>query len=199
MDAVDRPSRTELRIQESRDRVISATWSLLATRPWAEITVADICEQADVVPRTFYRYFGDKAELLFADAERYERATADALAAHRSDSRPPAELVLAVVAVLAPWFERLGRQHMRRRLEVIGHDPELAARDRLKRLRVESLVADALGARDDVDEATARVWAAVTVAIFYEAVHQWAFGTAPLERCLRTAFSVAAAVTGPAD
>jgi AcrR family transcriptional regulator len=78
----------ERKQQKARDEIVAAAYALFAERGFGQVTVTDIAERAEVGRTTFFRYFGDKQEVLFAD----EQALLDALAAVPVDVPPPADL-----------------------------------------------------------------------------------------------------------
>lgn len=50
--------------RRTRDRIYEAAVSLFTNRPYNEVTVEEICEQAEVGRATFFRFYGSKAGLL---------------------------------------------------------------------------------------------------------------------------------------
>ncbi|WP_020124627.1 TetR/AcrR family transcriptional regulator [Streptomyces canus] len=62
-------SLRERKQQRARQRIVDAAWALFAERGFVAVSVADIAERAEVGRTTFFRYFGDKQEVLFADEE----------------------------------------------------------------------------------------------------------------------------------
>ncbi|MFT4044348.1 MAG: TetR family transcriptional regulator, partial [Gordonia sp. (in: high G+C Gram-positive bacteria)] len=73
--------RERARVQRRR-AMVEAALALFADRGYQKVTVADICADAQVSPRTFFRYFATKDDLLAEPAkEMYDelvRAIADA-------------------------------------------------------------------------------------------------------------------------
>lgn len=84
---------------DSRARVVDVALELFAARGYDGVTVNDICEAADIAPRTFFRYFPVKEDVLAQPVrEMTDRLTA-ALAAIPLD-RSDAECVsLALMQV----------------------------------------------------------------------------------------------------
>jgi AcrR family transcriptional regulator len=52
------------KLAASRARVVDAAFELFAGRGYDDVTVAEICAVADIAPRTFFRYFPTKDDLL---------------------------------------------------------------------------------------------------------------------------------------
>ena len=52
--------------QRAREQIVDAAYELFAERGFAQVTVTDIAERAGVGRTTFFRYFGDKREVVFA-------------------------------------------------------------------------------------------------------------------------------------
>lgn len=57
--------------QRARDEIVEAAYRLFAERGYAQVTVPDIVERAGVGRTTFFRYFGDKQEVVFAGEEEW--------------------------------------------------------------------------------------------------------------------------------
>jgi AcrR family transcriptional regulator len=117
--------------ERARGAIVAAAYELFAERGFDQVTVADIAERAEVGRTTFFRYFGDKQEVIFsgtdsllADAPPVERAIGDDLAA-----------ALAVVRTLVAAY--IGRitdppDLYRRHGELVASHPELSARSLVK-------------------------------------------------------------------
>lgn len=151
-----------------------AAWELLSARPWSDVTVADICERADVAPRTFHRYFIDKAELLFSDAAEHEAALQASMGAHDFDIDRPKAWFLAVLADMARSVEAYGHEAIAHRAALIASAPELQSRDLLKRGRLEALVEGHLiPLVPATHRGACRVWIAVVMSCFFAAVREW--------------------------
>ena len=181
------PTRTQARITANRERLVAAAWSLAMERPWADVTVADVCERADVAPRTFYRYFTDKSDLFFSDADRHEQVVTTAVARHAFDPDDPWTFAEAVFAEVAPEIEANGREAFARRMEIVASDPDLVARDLLKRHSLEAIVVTQLATV--LPPTIAPVWAGVFVAVLFAAVADGANGDEPMARHLHRAIA----------
>ncbi|AXB42164.1 TetR/AcrR family transcriptional regulator [Amycolatopsis albispora] len=124
----------ERKQQRAREQIVHAAFELFAERGFGEVTVSDIAERAEVGRTTFFRYFGDKQEVVFAD----EQDLLDALAErHRASltSAPDldqalAQIRLAVLAVCAEVTK--DAEHFRRHEKLLRENPELHDRGNRK-------------------------------------------------------------------
>jgi len=66
----DAPSLRARKKLRTRDRIFDAAVELFATRPYAEVTVDEICDLAEVGRATFFRFYGSKAGLLGEYSQR---------------------------------------------------------------------------------------------------------------------------------
>jgi AcrR family transcriptional regulator len=57
--------------QAARDEIVAAAFALFAERGYPAVTVADIAQRAEVGRTTFFRYFGDKQEVVFANEQEW--------------------------------------------------------------------------------------------------------------------------------
>ena len=128
-------------------RLGEAAMALYVERGYEQTTVADIAERAGLTSRTFFRYFADKREVLFARSEELEQALVDALEAAPQDATP----MEAVAAALDAAARLLGRhrEHSRARQAVIDssaepgtwpHDQRQAFRTLRQRIHYQSVV-----------------------------------------------------------
>jgi AcrR family transcriptional regulator len=122
--------------QRAREAIIEAAHELFAERGFDNVTVTDIAERAEVGRTTFFRYFGDKQEVVFPDDRQTfaERITSGILdpGTEIGDSFPVAldyvrQVVLAYVEMLTAHRGRFTRHEKL----VAGH-PELRARSLVK-------------------------------------------------------------------
>jgi AcrR family transcriptional regulator len=59
----------ERKKRRAREAIVDAAFALFAERGFADVTVTEIAERAEVGRTTFFRYFGDKQEVLFAEEQ----------------------------------------------------------------------------------------------------------------------------------
>ena len=111
-DATAPDGLRERKRAHSRAVTVDAALRLFAERGYDEVTVADICAAAQIAPRTFFRYFPTKEDVLAEPAREMGARVAAVLSA------APAELDDAAALTLA--LRRLGEHVVqnRGRLEV---------------------------------------------------------------------------------
>ena len=65
---------------DARGRLGQAAFELFTERGFEQVTVAEIAERAGLTERTFFRYFADKREVLFAGADGFQELFVSAVA-----------------------------------------------------------------------------------------------------------------------
>jgi AcrR family transcriptional regulator len=137
---------------DTRRRLMASALQLFAERGFEETTVEEIAAAADVAPRTFFRYFPNKVDVLFGDHEELVTLLRDTLA-----SRSPGEPVVRAV-----------RRASLQALEGVVADPDLFltrsrlvlsipaahARSRLLDADYEDVIAEAVAAERNTEAAT---------------------------------------------
>lgn len=86
-----------------RDRLVEIGTVAFSGRGYAEVTVDDVCREADIAKGSFYRHFASKEELFLAVSETVARRAADAFLVWASaGSVTPADAVPALADAMAP-------------------------------------------------------------------------------------------------
>src|SRR5258705_3037517 len=103
---------------------------LYVERGFEQTTVAEIAQRAGLTARTFFRYFADKREVLFAGSADLQEHLVHALDAAPNAASP----MQAVAAALDAAATALGqhREHSRQRQSVINANPELRESELIK-------------------------------------------------------------------
>jgi AcrR family transcriptional regulator len=70
---------------DSRAATVDVALQLFAERGYEAVTVADVCAAAEIAPRTFFRYFPTKEDLLAEPARRMAERVSAAIAAAPAD------------------------------------------------------------------------------------------------------------------
>ena len=82
-------------------RLRAAAIALYVERGYEQTTVADIAERAGLTARTFFRYFADKREVLFAGSAELEARMVEALVGAPAAASPMDAVAAAVRRVIS--------------------------------------------------------------------------------------------------
>ena len=186
------PSLTERKRLLVRRRIIEAADELFTARGFEDVSVSDIALRADVGRTTFFRYFVDKTEVVFAK----EQAMLDAIALAGNDGTAGAASTCAdAVEQLRSIVLDLCQQATadsaayQRHSDLIARHLELRARDALKTQQIAISLSEVLRARG-TDEAVAVLAAQIALACYYTG-RQRATSAAGLSDETRAAFDEA--------
>jgi AcrR family transcriptional regulator len=154
-------------------RLRQAAMELYVERGYEQTTVAEIAERAGLTARTFFRYFADKREVLFAGSAELQDGLVGALDAAPEEATPMAAVAVALDAAAA----LLGGNHAfsRRRQDVIADHAELRERELTKMAALSAALADGLRRRG-VPDAQARLAGETGIAVFRVAFERWVNG-----------------------
>jgi len=154
----------------SENRLKTAAIDLFDEQGFEKTSVIEIARRARVATRTFFRYFADKREVLFAEEDALRAVLVERIL-QAPDVAEPLQLIVGVLAAF-DW-ESLGpRESQRRRRAVIAANPDLLERDLIKHHSAAVGFADALRRRG-VDADIARLAATVGIEVFFTAYRQW--------------------------
>ncbi|MCY1143595.1 TetR family transcriptional regulator [Actinoplanes sp. Pm04-4] len=143
---------------------------LFAEQGFEQTSAVQIADRARVTTRTFFRYFPDKEEILFADADALNETLVDELL-RMPDLTEPLRAVTTVLA--AHDWEKLGsREDLRRRDEMIAANPRLLERDLIKQQQLADGFRGALRKRG-IDSDTADLAADAASQVFRTAYRRW--------------------------
>jgi AcrR family transcriptional regulator len=155
---------------DARGRLEQAALALYGERGFDQTTVAEIAARAGLTERTFFRYFADKREVLFAGAGDLQ----DFLVAAVGDAAPetgPLDAIAGALASSAAIFEER-RVYAGQRQAVIAAHPDLQERELIKLASLAAAMAEALRRRG-VREPTASLTAEAGIAVFKIAFERW--------------------------
>jgi len=186
--------RKRLRVQQ---RIVEAADELFAAKGFDNVSVTDIAAHAEVGRTTFFRYFGDKAEVVFAHEEEMldaitELAARDFVETARTAAQAVDQLrpiVLELCDLASTNFDGYALHY-----ELVKKHLELRARDALKTQRIAERLSDVLIARG-TDRATA-VFAGQIALACYQAARRNAQTARTLTAETRAAFEQVAALGG---
>jgi AcrR family transcriptional regulator len=154
---------------DARGRLQQAALELYRERGFDQTTAAEIAERAGLTERTFFRYFADKREVLFAGSTTLQDTLVTALR-EAPTSATPLDQVAAAVDAAGTFFT--DRDFSRLRQSVITANAELRERELIKMASLASAFADELRRRG-IKEPGASLTAEAGVAIFKVAFQRW--------------------------
>lgn len=175
----------ERKKKTTTEALVRSALRQFATRGFERVTVEDITGACDVSPRTFFRYFASKEDVLFAGGDAQRAHVIAALAAQPAHVAPLRAMQAAVVE-LARDFEA-ERDVVLIRHRVVASTPCLRSHVAERHYGWESAVIEELrrsGRADGMDELTLRLIVAVTTSALRVSIDLWAEGGA--EGDLRT-------------
>jgi AcrR family transcriptional regulator len=154
----------------ARGRLGQAAFELFTERGFDQVTVAEIAERAALTERTFFRYFADKREVLFAGSEEFQSLFVSSVENAPASASPIDAVAVALHAQAAQFMEHA--PGVRRRQAIIAAHPELRERELIKLAKVAAAVAEALRHRG-VGEPAASLTAEAGMAVFRIAFERW--------------------------
>ena len=144
---------------------------LFRKRGYDQTTVAEIAQRADLTERTFFRYFADKREVLFAGTDHLRDLLVKAVAnAPRSYS--PMDAVSAGLEAAGAVFNEDRRAFSQQRQAIIVANAELRERELIKLATLAAAIAQALRQRG-VAEIRANLAAEAGMGVFRVAFERW--------------------------
>ncbi|AYA18927.1 TetR family transcriptional regulator [Streptomyces alfalfae] len=152
------PGLRERKKQRTRNALLRAALELFTTKGYEETTVDEIAEAVDVSQRTFFRYFANKQEAVFAVQEMVEARFVEVLRERPAHETP---LVALREAVLGAW-EAMGQSieevvpvelHMST-YQMIESTPSLLAVHMRRSIETEDEVARVIAEREGLDMET---------------------------------------------
>lgn len=154
-------------------------------------TVGDIAARAGLTERTFFRYFIDKREVLFARSEELEKGIVDVIAGAPKDATP-LDAVAAAFEAAGAELQGLGGLHLvRARHALVMKHAEIRERELLKLASLATAVTKALHARG-VPEPAASLAAEAGIAVFKVGFERWVSQRKPQELAAELRASMAA-------
>jgi AcrR family transcriptional regulator len=157
-------TRTRLMIQAEALR-------LFAEKGYAETTVEEIADAAAISPRTFFRYFPSKEDVVLWD--EYDPRVGELIEA-RPDDEPAAESIRAIIRETLAGLHRRDPEQLLTRVRLLGSVPELRARFLEMQGQGAEMIAAAFAHRQKIpDERQLRVTAAALSAAVTVAIDQW--------------------------
>jgi len=171
-------------------RIVEAADELFSANGFENVSVTDIAARADVGRTTFFRYFGDKTEVVFAK-EREVLSSIATLVGNLGGARTTAEAVELLRSVVLEICDRVtsnGAEY-ERHARLLALHPELQARAALKGQQIADMLIEALSS-SGTDGRTAVLAAQIALAC-YETGRRQAATPGALTDETRAAFEAA--------
>ena len=155
----------------AQERLAAAALELYASRGFEQTTAADVAQAVGLTERTFFRYFADKREVLFAGQELFQEVFVAGVAA-APDGSSALDAVSFALQAATSFFPDDRRAYSRQRNAIIVANPGLHERELLKMAWLSQGIAEALRGRG-VGEPQATLAAETGVTVFGVAYRQW--------------------------
>jgi AcrR family transcriptional regulator len=179
---------------DASGRLREAAMQLYVERGFEQTTVAEIAQRAGLTARTFFRYFADKREVLFAGSADLQEHLVHALDSAPESASPMQAVSAALDAAAAALGQR--REYSRQRQIVINANAELRERELIKMASLSTALADGLRRRG-FPEPDASLAAEIKIVVLRVAFERWVSEPhgADLPQTMRTALDRLETVT----
>jgi AcrR family transcriptional regulator len=149
---------------------MQAAFALYGERGFEQTTVAEIAERAGLTERTFFRYFADKREVLFAGAEALQELLLSTVI-DAPASLAPIDVVAVGLEAIGGFIQE-GGDLARQRQAIISSSAELQERELIKLAALATALAEALRRRG-VGDPAASLTAEAGIAVFKVAFERY--------------------------
>jgi len=167
------PSRREAKKAQTRQALIEAALELFAEQGYDETSVEEIAEEAGVSPRTFFRYFPSKEDVLFFGEYDYIRSFTGVYLAQPATVQELAA-VEASFLVLAPALSRI-KERIALYEKALTGSPLLRGREQLHLAENQRVIAEALARRRGLIRSDERcsLLAALSLSLLKHSIDRW--------------------------
>lgn len=163
--------------EKTRDALVESALRQFAERGFERVTVDDIASDCELSPRTFFRYFASKEDVLFAGSDDHVSHVIARLAAQPSDV-PVLVALRVAVREIADRYQGEARA-VQQRHKIFAATPSLRGRVAERHHRWESAAIAELrrsGRAATMDELTMRLTVATVTTVFRVATEVWIDG-----------------------
>lgn len=164
----------ERKKQKTRAELIDAAFRLFTDRGFDQTTIEDIVDEVEVSPRTFFRYFDSKEDVVIGFFDDMGLELRDLVEARPPEESPFTAARRALGSLVDVYIAEEDRVIAAKRLSY--ETPSIRARLLDKHARWENGMTEALAARMQVDperDPRPRLIAAVTLAAYSTAAGEW--------------------------
>ncbi len=181
------------------ERIEQTAAELFLRRGYDSVTVSDIASAAEVAPRTFFRYFQAKEDVLFGRDAEILKLARRAIAGCPPD-QPMINTIRSACIDMISWTEE-HQELVRMRQAIVRSSATLSMREAGKRAMLDQAAADALGELIGAPGGDPRplLYARIASACYDAAIVAWLSDDVPLQEGLSNAFAAlpAASVAKP--
>lgn len=157
---------------QTRHLIEMRALELFAREGFDFTTVESIAAACDIAPRTFFRYFGSKDDVLTGDADSRLDRLIETLRT-RPHAESPFQALREAVLALTAFYEG-DREAMLLRYRVFERNPKLLAKGlEAQHLWEEAVVATLTERAPEASELELRLTAGAAMAALHAAVHHW--------------------------
>jgi AcrR family transcriptional regulator len=167
----------ERKKEKTKQALVRSALRQFAKRGFDQVTVEDIAGACDVSPRTFFRYFGSKEDVLFADADAQRVRMLEALRSQPPEVPALRALQAAALDVASDCEGRCDALLLRHR--IVERSPCLRSHVAERHFIWEQALADELrgsGRAGDMSELTLRLTVAAAITALGVATEIWIDG-----------------------
>jgi AcrR family transcriptional regulator len=172
------PGMRERKKERTREAIVRVALQLFEEKGFDAATVEEIAAAADISPRTFFRYFTSKEDVVFLGQDEENAMIVELLRARPPDE-PPLDWLLRVTRLLlARDREMFG--HVPQGLRLIQRTPALRARRRQALEEMQDILANGLMSKrpSKAEALRLRVLVASYLAAVNEVMTAWIVGGA---------------------
>jgi AcrR family transcriptional regulator len=167
----------ERKKEKTRDALVASALRQFGRRGFDRVTVEEIAASCDVSPRTFFRYFASKEDVLFAESDARCAQLVHALAEQHADASSFQALEAAMRILVSEYAE----QHdvLRLRHRIVNATPSLRTRARERQQGWETSIFQELrssGRARELNDFDLRLLVAGTITALRVGVEAWIAG-----------------------
>lgn len=156
----------------SRERLERSAFELFARQGYEDTTAEQIAAGAGLARSSFFRYFGDKREILFCGQDGLAPRIAASIEKAPREQTAMEAVEAAFTGLAEDQFTPDRRDLAPLRAGIIASTPELRERELMKRSAITNAITGALRSRG-VDELSATVAAELAAVTFSRTVAAW--------------------------
>lgn len=143
----------ERKKQRTRTALVDAAVDLFYDKGYEAVTIDEVAAAVDVSPRTFFRYFASKEDVVLSRGAELDELVVDALADRPVNEPPLIALRAAVFSMLHGAADTAGVRRFLRTQHLISNTPALLAGNLRRTAATEARLTAEIARRQGVDPA----------------------------------------------